>query len=329
MWRRFGAKMTALFLIMTALFLPPENNAAKPQERDGKLSVMFWNLENFFDWRDGGMGESDREFSSKGPRHWTSKRFYTKCNAIAKAVLWVADKTGGPPDVIGLCEVENAFVLRQMVTKTVLRKMDYSIVHYDSPDSRGIDCGLLYRDEALELISSRPHHIMPPEGLELATRDILEADFRTEGGDTLTIFVNHHPSKYGGGDTDWRREAAVRRLGSLADSLAASGRRAVIAIGDFNDTPDNQVFTLLSPALVPHPDMAGQGSIRFNGLWQLIDLCFISPFLRDVSSFEVFHIPFLTVHDAGHSGEKPFRTYSGPRYIGGVSDHCPVCLQLF
>lgn len=120
---------------------------------------MFWNVENFFDWRNDSTTVSDAEFSAKGERHWTWKRFQAKAHAIAKALLWVGDETGRLPDVIGLAEVENAFVLWQLLHKTALRKLDYQYVHYDSPDRRGIDVALLYRSSVLELVSSTPCHL--------------------------------------------------------------------------------------------------------------------------------------------------------------------------
>ena len=97
-------------------------------ERDSLLTV-FWNLENFFDWKDDGGGDSDREFSSRGARFWTKSRFYAKCNAVSKSILWVADSYGKLPDVIGFCEVENKGVLSRLLSSTLLRKSDYYIVH--------------------------------------------------------------------------------------------------------------------------------------------------------------------------------------------------------
>lgn len=361
---------------------------------------MFWNLENFFDYFDGGTSESDTEFSSRGERHWTKKRFLAKCNAIAKTVLWLGspaqsvgpDSSGSPfpvsttdaatdglPDIVAFAEVENRFVLRRLISETALKKLDYQIVHYDSPDPRGIDCALLFRSSRLRLLSSKPCHVglsgsftpfrslldlstaiasasivaasTPPDTLK--TRDILLAQFLTPGGDSLAVLVNHHPSKYGGGETDWRREVAIERLRELSDSIAAEGWHQQIALGDFNDTPDNPLFSRLSPALTlcrygnpSHPSsllsaasfsdrpsassgpLIPRGSIRFNGEWQLIDLCFASPSIAPRCSFRAVMIPFLTERDAAHSGDKPLRTYSGPRYLGGVSDHLPILVHL-
>ena len=206
--------------------------------------MMFWNVENFFDWRNDSTTVSDQEFSAAGERHWTWKRFQAKANAFAKALFWVEAETGRLPDIIGLEEVENAFVLRQVLQKTALRKLDYKYVHYDSPDRRGIDVALLYRPSRLELLDSKPCHLFAADTV-LATRDILLCVFQRDSA-KVAVLVNHHPSKYGGAaESEPRRRIAVERLRFLADSLAAVGIDRIIAGGDFNDTPDNPVFGLL------------------------------------------------------------------------------------
>ena len=91
------------------------------------LVVVFWNMENFFDYKDEGKGEADREFSSGGSRHWTGKRFYAKCDAVAKSFMWMGDRYGRMPDIIGLAEVENRGVLIKLLKYTILRKYDYKL----------------------------------------------------------------------------------------------------------------------------------------------------------------------------------------------------------
>ena len=361
-------------LVVTAIMFGTVGESRDSGRENGEVAIMFWNLENFFDFIDGGTGESDTEFSATGPRRWTKKRFYRKCNAVAKTLLWAGSARGAEaalPDVFGMAEVENRFVLRQLVEKTALRKLDYEIVHFDSPDPRGIDCALLYRASRLTLVSAQPCRVSAPN---LQTRDILLAQFMTAAGDSLAVLVNHHPSKYGGGETDWRREVAVARLRAVSDSLAAAGWARIVAVGDFNDTPENPLFDRLSPSLslcrlvgpagamfsgafaagrtfsrngsaLPEGGFSrrepaakapenrngpwnGIGSIRFNGEWQLIDLCFVSPALAGEASFSVLEPPFLTERDAAHSGDRPLRTYSGPRYRGGVSDHRPILVRI-
>ena len=270
---------------------------------------MFWNVENFFDWRNDSTTVSDVEFSAKGERHWTWKRFQAKANAFAKALFWVEAETGHLPDIVGLEEVENAFVLRQVLQKTALRKLDYKYVHFDSPDRRGIDVALLYRTSRLELLDSKPCHLFAADTV-MATRDILLCVFKRAGTPILSdpstsvmpdpissvmpdpdrasispfqeipgqagndgkgragnsgafaVLVNHHPSKYGGAsESEPRRRIAVERLRFLADSLAAIGIDRIIAGGDFNDTPDNPVFRLLEPVLLPlHKDLSAAAS---------------------------------------------------------------------
>ncbi len=355
---------------------------------------MFWNVENFFDWRNDSTTVSDAEFSSRGERRWTWKRFQAKANAFAKALFWIEGNTGRLPDIIGLEEVENAFVLRQLLQKTALRKLDYKYVHYDSPDRRGIDVALLYRSSRLELLDSKPCHLFSSDTL-MATRNILLCVFKGKpsvipgltgnlseedrcpigvGHDgAFAVLVNHHPSKYGGAaESEPRRRIAVERLRFLVDSLAAIGIDHIIAGGDFNETPDNPVFRLLEPAMMPmHMDLfrRGFGTIKYDGKWDLIDHIYISPdWIPRDSSIEslphsvgdpdlgqpmdafrssllgpvhgsglrasgipimrILRIPFLLTRDTAHSGEKPLRTYTGPRYAGGVSDHLPILLEV-
>jgi endonuclease/exonuclease/phosphatase family metal-dependent hydrolase len=296
------------------------------------LSAMFWNVENFFDWRNDSTTVSDTEFSSRGERRWTWKRFQAKANAFAKALFWIEGETGRLPDIIGLEEVENAFVLRQLLQKTALRKLDYKYVHYDSPDHRGIDVALLYRSSRLELLDSKPCHLFASDTV-IATRDILLCVFREKPQEErFAVLVNHNPSKYGGAsESEPRRRIAVEWLRFLVDSLATIGIDHVVAGGDFNDAPDNPVFRLLEPALTPmHMDLyrRGLGTIKYDGKWDLIDHIYLSPAWAHLARMRILRIPFLLTRDTVHSGEKPLRTYTGPRHTGGVSDHLPVLLEV-
>jgi endonuclease/exonuclease/phosphatase family metal-dependent hydrolase len=165
----------------------------------------------------------------------------------------------------------------------------------------------------------------------MATRDILLCVFQKDSA-KVAVLVNHHPSKYGGAaDSEPRRRIAVERLRFLADSLAAIGIDRIIAGGDFNDRPDNPVFRLLEPALLPmHLDLfrRGLGTIKYDGKWDLIDHIYVSLTLAPCSRIRILRIPFLLTRDTVHSGEKPLRTYTGPRHTGGVSDHLPVLLEV-
>ena len=298
-------------------------------ERGDTLLAVSWNLENFFDWRNDTLNVSDAGFSSRGEKRWTRKRFLSKCDLVSKALFYIASKEGSLPDIIAFQEVENYFVLRQLLSKTLLRKAFYGIVHKDSPDPRGIDVAILYRKDRLELLSYRAARID-----SFRTRDILEAGFafRAHPGN-FSFIACHLPSKYGGEKESFpKRQTAARALAAVIDSVVSCGRMA-IAAGDFNDTPSSQALMVLEEGAENiSRNWLGSvpcGTIRFEGRWEVIDMFLIS---RNVDA-QILQsgpcvIPFLMTRDASHPGSRPLRTYSGPRYLGGVSDHLPVVLKL-
>ena len=302
--------------------------------QDGdSLLVMFWNMENFFDYRDGGAGESDREFSSYGGRHWTKRRFMAKCNAVSKSIYWISDRYGRLPDIIGLAEIENSNVLYRLLNDTALKKAGYSFVHYEGKDRRGIDVALLYRKAGFRKISHTRKIPVTREGDTLQTRDILHVELKPLESPSVDLIVNHHPSKYGGTEeSQARREAAMSALKELTDSLAAvrGPNHRIIAMGDFNDNPESGPFEMMKGSLVNMGEdlhRRGKGTIRYEGRWELIDMFLVSPDMKEDVGMEIVKVPFLMTRDTKHAGEKPFRTYSGPKYMGGVSDHCPIVLR--
>ena len=314
--------------LIIVLLLCAAGSEMRAQDRDSVL-VMFWNLENFFDWIDQGTGESDKEFSSFGTRYWSKSKFYSKCNLISKSVFWVSDQYGRMPDVIGVCEVENRGVLSRLLYSTLLRKYDYAIVHFDSGDRRGIDVALLYRKSSFELLSTS---LKTPfyQGEKLRTRDMLHARMRRcILGDTLDFIVCHHPSKYGGTvESHKRRVVAMSALADLCDSL---GNGHKIVMGDFNDIPSAGQFEEVSQTLVNKAVRLyteGKGTIRYKGKWELIDMFLVDSTISQETCMNIIQIPFLMTYDRNYPGYKPLRTYTGPKYLGGVSDHCPIILKI-
>ncbi|MBQ9185414.1 MAG: hypothetical protein IJ151_06040 [Bacteroidales bacterium] len=293
------------------------------------IYIFFWNLENFFDWKSDG-SSYDTVFTASGQRHWTYRRFKKKCADVAKAILWCASVEDGLPDIIGIAEIENKAVLKYLLMNTILEKLDYETVHFESPDRRGIDVGLLYRKSRLKLLAARPARVWGVKGRDtLRTRDILVADFLLPEGERLTVTVNHHPSKFGGGSSDWRREVALGVLSAVADSARQAGSRFV-AMGDFNDTPEGEVYKTFCSrsglrSLALPLFHKGMGTIRYEGRWELIDHFYVDS--ASSAEMKIMKIPFLMTRDNVHSGEKPLRTYVGPRYAGGVSDHLPIMLR--
>ena len=261
--------------------------------------LMFWNVENFFEHR----------------------HCYRKSQSIAKTIFQAADGFGQLPDIIGLAEVENHSVLQNLLRWTSLSKHGYSIIHYDSPDRRGIDCALLYRKSRFREISSKPCHIYAPDGKVLPTRDILLALLQpldSAGTGPVAVLVNHHPSKLGGAAAD-RRRLAMERLLFLRDSLLAGGIDRIVAVGDFNDTVE-------PAAAVKAAYGKGEGTYKYQGEWDKIDGC---PVLEGMEATEyIFSSPQAMVRDRTHGGIKPLRSFSGPHFQGGPSDHLPVVFQI-
>ena len=298
-----------------------------------RVVVVFWNVENFFDYIDQGTGESDAEWSYSGSRRWTKKRFQAKCDAFAKAVFWMGEKYGKVPDVIGLTEVENRSVLWKLLNNTLLLKCGYKIVHYESKDRRGIDVALLYRGEAYKKLSSS---VKTPalDGVKFSTRDMLQVCLENDKGQKFNLIVNHHPSKYGGSEaSESRRNASMKSLREMCDSLSIADQGVpLIAMGDFNDTPDGEQFRYLDGVLVNKAESLfkdGKGTIRYQGKWELIDMFMVSEDISERSFMDILEIPFLMTYEKKYPGLKPLRTYSGPRYLGGVSDHCPIVLSIY
>ncbi len=301
------------------------------------IKVMFYNVENLFDVYNDPV-KADQEFTPGGERRWNNSRYYSKINRISKAIIALGQWQ--PPDLIGLCEVENKKVLQDLVYETPLKRSGYKIVHSESNDRRGIDVAVLYRPVLLKLIGRRSLRIEFRDDTAYRSRDILYAKFLSFDVDTLHVFVNHWPSKYGGVlNTEPRRMDAATALRDQLDSLFRnSNDPAIIAMGDLNDGPGSDVLSyLLDSTFCDGSNMLpllekSNGTIKFRGNWLQYDHLLVSPVLAD--SLNGLYIPgmkgyvyaddFLMERDNRFPGFKPFRTFIGYRYNGGFSDHLPV-----
>ena len=286
------------------------------------LVVLFWNVECFFDPFDDPL-KNDDEFTAGAVRHWTWSRFEKKRDGIAQAILAVGDEAGELPALVGLAEVENRLVVSQLVRKTLLEELRYAYVHRESPDARGIDVALLYRKDCLRLLAVDSLRVPG-----VVTRDILYVRFEMPGltGGLLHVLVVHLPSKFGGARaSQGRRDAALQVLDRAVDSLfRLDPESRILVMGDFNDT-DNQISGLAAPPFDGEPQVPG--TLKYHGRWEQIDAFFVSPSLE--TQMQIFAPPFLLEEDPAYLGTKPRRTYIGPRYNGGLSDHLPITLRIF
>ena len=286
------------------------------------LIVLFWNVECLFDPFNDPLKDDD-EFTPAAERHWTWTRFEKKRDGIAQTILAVADETGELPALVGLAEVENRLVVSQLVRKTMLEELGYGYVHRESPDARGIDVALLYRKDLLQIAAVDSLRVP-----DVVTRDILYVKLLFQKSDSLHVFVVHLPSKRGGEKaSQGRRDAAAAVLQRAVDSLlAADPSRRIVVMGDFNDTDCHVTGLAVPPFSGPKPV---PGTLRYHGRWEQIDWFFIAPALRDSAAMQIFAPPFLLEPDASYLGVKPRRTYLGPRYNGGLSDHLPIYMKIF
>lgn len=308
------------------------------------LLVMFWNVENYFDTYDN-PSTTDEEFTPTGDNRWGRARFEKKRDDIAKTILLAADQYGDLPALIGLAEVENAFVLQELLEETPLARTQYNYIHNDSPDSRGIDVALLYREELFTPLETK--YI----GFSFPTRDVLYTKGVVNGLDTLHIMVNHWPSKRGNEESSGRKRVYVSlKVSHVVDSILLRNPAAnIVLMGDFNDTPASSPLKNLGQLtnLAKWADGA-EGSYKYRESWSMIDQFLVSEnLIKEESSIkekneafrpqwiythrnmEIFAPEALFAEDATYMGVKPKRTYSGPRYLGGISDHLPVVFKLY
>lgn len=304
------------------------------------VRIVFYNTENLFDTRKDTLKRDD-EFLPEGLYNWTPGKFYHKVQSIAKVLL----STGGwdPPEIIGLAEIENQSVLNAMVYKLPLAPFDYKIVHYESNDLRGIDVALLYRADKFKLLISKPLAVKIKGDTAFRTRDILYVKGLIDNRIPIHLFVNHWPSKLGGELISRpHRLAAAHQLLAAVDSIFKTDSIArIVIMGDLNDSPLSDVVKLLSKnrALVNLMDVSNQnkndrGSYKFSGKWSVIDQIIVSEALLKQNELHVnvgaciFAPSYLLIPDQTYGGVKPYRSFIGPRYTGGYSDHLPVFVDL-
>ena len=300
--------------------------------RQGSYRIMFYNTENLFHPSDDSLTMDD-EFTPEGSRHWSFYRYWKKIAAIDKVILAAGE--GSPPEVIGLCEIENRQVLDDLVAHPLLLKYGYKIVHRDSPDPRGIDVAFLYRKD-FDPLDYKFHKLSFPDSFS-ETREILHVRGVFKMKDTVDFIVNHWTSRYGGVVSSASKRAfQSETVEQIIDSLQKSRNASlIIAMGDFNDNPSSlSISRLTERQIVRLPEQsyssdAVEGSYKYQGRWETIDHFLIAT-TEDMSNFSgsVFSLPHLVEPDDRYTGVKPSRTYIGYSYHGGVSDHLPVLLDI-
>lgn len=294
------------------------------------------NCENLFDCQHDSL-KNDTEFLPDGLYRWTPSRYWQKLNHIGQTVIACGDDSTGwtLPALVALCEVENDTVLRDLTKRSLLRKARYEYVMTDSPDARGIDVALLYSPFSFALLNWRSLRVPLVEGMR-PTRDVLYASGIVDGGDTLHVVVAHFPSRRGGErrSRPFRRQAAQTVCAVVDSVLRLNAAANIIVAGDFNDYSQSEIIEMIlsrgfhdvtSAARGSH---GAEGTYRYQGQWGSLDHVLMSNALAArVERCYVNDAPFLLEEDTRYGGVKPFRTYVGPRFQGGFSDHLPLVVR--
>lgn len=325
----------------------PADYSSSPKGKSG-IRLMFYNLENFFH-PDNDSLKNDDSFTPEGNNHWNMGRYRQKMENTYKVIASV----GGwePPAIIGFCELENREVLYELFTTTPLHRFNYQLVHEESNDPRGIDVGLVYRPDKFRPFTHTAHKIVFEGDTKSSTRDILMVGGTVLGKDTLFVFVNHWPSKYGGGkETEPKRLFVAQRLKHITDSIMLRHPQAAIVLtGDFNDEPHEPSLMEGLGALFPDTNAVSAGlynlmlrfrnggTHKFQQTWSIIDQFIVSGNMMNGTcrlsikpeDAHIFKADFLVIPDETYLGDKPLRTYVGMKYQGGFSDHLPIYLDIW
>lgn len=297
------------------------------------FTLVSLNCENLFDCEHDSL-KSDMEWLPNGENHWTRTRYWKKLNNIGQEIIACGETEEGwiLPDLVALCEVENDSVMIDLTRRSLLRNARYEYVMTDSPDPRGVDVALLYSPFSFALLNSRTIRVEPLKDMH-PTRDILYASGLVAGGDTLHVFVIHAPSRSGGErETRPHRLQVTRQLCVAVDSIRSLSPTAkIIVAGDFNDYGRVASLQMLSEheltdiSLSAKGKNGAKGTYRYQGEWGSLDHVFVSPTVKErLVDITIFDAPFLLEMDMKYGGKKPRRTYLGPRYLGGFSDHLPL-----
>lgn len=309
-------------------------------------TIAFYNVENLFDTLNDTLVDDDAR-TPEGEDQWTQERYQTKLQNIARVLSGIGrEEARRSPDLIGLCEIENRGVLQDLLGQNGLNGGVYGIVHYDSPDPRGIDVALLYKKSCFTLVESQRRRLwlLDEKNRGRTTRDQLLV-YGFLDGEATYISVNHWPSRSGGQlkSEPFRRQAAALQRGILDSVLRADPSARFISMGDYNDDPTDislkyGLGTLGSPDSLPahllyNPmeDLyaSGSGTLAYRDSWSLFDqILFNGNWFPHGTGYafwkaRVYHPDFLKTQKGPYTGY-PFRTYAGGTYQGGYSDHYPV-----
>ena len=309
------------------------------KEKKEEFTIAFYNLENLFDTIDD-PDTNDDAFTPEGDKKWTPRRYKKKVKRLARVITTIGnDDANHPPVILGIAEVENYQVVTDLIQSNHLKAFNYGIVHYDSPDERGIEVALLYRKKYFELLDSKifPIHFVEGDKIDY-TRDILLVKGNLNG-ELMYFVVNHWPSRRNGEDvSEYKRIKTAELVLKIVDEIKAETQNPKIVImGDFNDNPTNKsIKQVLVTDEFYNPMESifdkGEGTGNYKGNWFLFDQIIFSKTFYNQGIYRYKNAAIYDKHflkdKFGRYVENPLRTYKGNWYKGGMSDHFPVYMAL-
>lgn len=345
--------LVTLVLILSCV-APSKTSFPEGIKKEYKVhTIAFYNVENLFDLEN----DPNTVFHKRTPRgqaYYTQEVYSAKLKNISKVIADIGrDVTGTTPTIIGLAEVENFTVMNDLVNQDALRDSEYSIVHYDSPDLRGIDVGLIYKKSAFIPTNSKPHRLklidIENTSRRLHTRDQLVVSGLLEN-EEIYFIVHHWPSRSSGEVRSSSHRMIAGELNrKIIDSIFILDPYAkIINMGDFNDDP---ISSSIKEGLITsgsHKEMKtmdmynpmesmyykGLGTLAWRDNWSLFDQIMVSSELvkKEFSTLGfyqagIFNQPYLTTLHGKFKGY-PYRSYSSEGWTGGYSDHFPVFIYL-
>lgn len=344
-----------LSILIITLFLLVSNATAQKKNYSVN-AIAFYNVENLFDTLDDPK-INDEDFLPNGAYNYTEKIYLKKLQNLESVIVNLAnDKESkfnipGGPAIIGLAEIENKEVIEALINQPKLKDRKYQIVHFNSPDYRGVDVALIYRSDLFKVLSAQSIYVnITKDNNKERTRDILMVSGLL-GYDTIHVFVNHWPSRRGGEAASmWKRKKAADIVKYKVDSLTLLNENAKIVImGDFNDDPNSPSIaknlgaqgdkqkaidkkSLYNPWLQYYKN--GIGTLGYNDSWNLFDQIIVSYGLTHtnqtgwhIHASEIYNRAFITSQFGRFKGY-PHRSFSGSQWIDGYSDHYPTIIYL-
>lgn len=354
--------MKRSFIVAALLLLMSLSTSAQKTQQN--YVIGFYNLENLFDIYDDPV-KNDSEFLPEGKNKWTQAKYEKKLHNMAKVIRSMADNNKRWHTILGISEIENRLVIEDLVSQPEIADANYQIVHYDSPDRRGVDVALLYKPDQFTYLDSESIPFDFNSDIDFSdtdtsyfkTRDILMVHGLI-AGEHFAFYVAHLPSRVGGKGGNLRSRGAEIIYNHSREMEAKYPGIKIVAMGDMNDNPtDDSMAKYLhgqerlenvtpTEFFSPYISMlkAGYGSLCYQGVWSIYDLELVNYNLAHAPDGGlkiqpvtknhgkeyygvVFKRPWMTTQKGQYKGY-PFRTFSNGAFVGGYSDHYPTYIVI-